>query len=365
VLPGDIGTEIAGLIGAAVAAGDLPAAAAAHPAAGTWRPAPPEAGGGPGTYATSLPFTLAAACRRDHRELAGWLADGLTAVPWVSAAQATGGGFVTVTVSTPCLAGVAARIAAAGPAAAAASEGLVGVTVTAPGLPDLAAARDWGLAWRGQRDALVGRLAGRAGAEVLALVTQRKRPRGSPSGPGPRPVAAAIADHGADAVRFALAATGTGDAGAIERRLCVPLDLRNPYVAVRYAHADATSTLRWAAALGLSGAEPGGQADQAGQPPEPESAELALLDAMSWLPERVAAAARRGRPAELAGYLDEVAGAWLDCREACPALPFGGRAAPAGPDGAQTAGRLGLAAAAAVTLAAGLALLGVHAPARM
>ena len=98
---------------------------------------------------------------------------------------------------------------------------------------------------------------------------------------------------------------------------------------------------------------------------EPHPAELALLDVLSWLPERVAAAARGRRPAELAAFLKVVAAAWLDCREACPALPFGGRAAPADPGGPQTAARLEFAAATSITLAAGLALLGLTAPARM
>ncbi len=120
--------------------------------------------------------------------------------------------------------------------------------------------------------------------------------------------------------------------------------------------------MRWAADLGIA---PAGTGPSPSPAAEPHPAELALLDVLSWLPERVAAAARGRRPAELAAFLKVVAAAWLDCREACPALPFGGRAAPADPGGPQTAARLEFAAATSITLAAGLALLGLTAPARM
>jgi len=76
--------------------------------------------------------------------------------------------------------------------------------------------------------------------------------------------------------------------------------LANPAYAVRYAHAAAAAVLRWAAALGTRPA--GFTARLLAEPRE-----LALLDALSWLPERVAMAARRGRPDEFAGYLEELA----------------------------------------------------------
>jgi arginyl-tRNA synthetase len=84
---------------------------------------------------------------------------------------------------------------------------------------------------------------------------------------------------------------------------------------------------------------------------------------MSWLPERIAAASRRHRPADLARYLEHLARAWLDCSESCSVLPFRGRGA--GGSRAGTATRLELAEAASTTLAAGLGLLGVAAPAMM
>ena len=91
--------------------------------------------------------------------------------------------------------------------------------------------------------------------------------------------------------------------------------------------------------------------------------ERALLGAMSWLPERVAWAARRGQPGEFARYLAELADAYHDCREHCPALPFGGHSAPRDPD--TTRARLWLVTAARTAIAAGLDLLGVSAPDRL
>jgi DALR anticodon binding domain len=131
----------------------------------------------------------------------------------------------------------------------------------------------------------------------------------------------------------------------------VPLYLRD-LAAVRFAAADAAATGRWAAELGLARLEPL-EAGQLGQP-----AEIALLSQLSWLPERVAGAARHRQPDELPRYLERLASAWLDCREDCPALPFGGRAAPGGAAGISA--RLWLAEATATALAAGLDLVGVR-----
>jgi arginyl-tRNA synthetase len=103
--------------------------------------------------------------------------------------------------------------------------------------------------------------------------------------------------------------------------------------------------MRWAAALGTGEAGP--------QRPPADPGELALLDALSWLPERVAIAARRSRPDEFARYLEDVARVTL--------------ATLAGPGNRRSPGndRLALAAAARTGLAAGLGLLGVSAPDRL
>src|SRR5579859_7856857 len=65
----------------------------------------------PGSYATALPFRLTSA----PREAAARLAGKLRAEPWVATAEVTGPGFVTVTVTHDTLAGLAVRIAQAGP----------------------------------------------------------------------------------------------------------------------------------------------------------------------------------------------------------------------------------------------------------
>ena len=91
--------------------------------------------------------------------------------------------------------------------------------------------------------------------------------------------------------------------------------------------------------------------------------ELGLLYAISWLPERVAGAARRHQPPEFARYLEGLAVAYLDCRDKCPALPFLGSSAPS--DLAGIRARLWLAAAAAAALGAGLRLLGIDPPERV
>jgi hypothetical protein len=56
---------------------------------------------------------------------------------------------------------------------------------------------------------------------------------------------------------------------------------------------------------------------------------------------------------------------WLECSQACPALPFRGAAAPAVATGTLAAARLGLADAARAALACGLGLLGIAAPERL
>ena len=360
MIPADVGAEVARLLKAAVAAGDAPSSFGELSAAGTWRPAPAQAGGGPGTYATSLPLVISGLAGGAAAPVAARLAAGLGTVSWIRSARVTGDGYLTVSVTAAHLAALPARVAAAGPACAR-SSALAGVRATAPSLPDLGAAPGWERAWRMQRDALVGRLADAAGATVTFAQSQRNKLTDSAAQPSPGAVRAAVSHYGADAVGYALARASVSQRGAITSQLGLPLDLANPFVLVRYAHADAACTLRWAADLGLAPVE---------QPYRPSGddllpAELALIDAMSWLPERVAAAARRSRPAELTACLEHMAGAWLDCSDQCPAVPFRGSGAPSNPQGQLAAARLGLASAARVAIGAGLALLGLAAPARM
>ena len=101
-------------------------------------------GPAPGSYASSLPFRLA---RRgqDPRELAAALAAELAREPWIAAAEVTGPGFLTVTVTHDALAGLAVRIARAGPACAE-SDALRGRTVPARPRTAWSAGRRAGLA---------------------------------------------------------------------------------------------------------------------------------------------------------------------------------------------------------------------------
>ena len=168
---------------------------------------------------------------------------------------------------------------------------------------------------------------------------------------GDNPVARAVAYAGADAVRFSLARAVPGRPVGIDRQLIARHVLGNPAYAVRYAHARAASGVRWAA---------NSRPITLGRPAVPRhplahQAELVLLDALSWLPERVATAARRDRPDEFARYLEELASA------AIAALIGAGNpgSAPGRSD------RLAMAKAARTGLAAGLGLLGVGAPDRL
>jgi arginyl-tRNA synthetase len=148
-------------------------------------------------------------------------------------------------------------------------------------------------------------------------------------------------------VRFALARMPPGgeppDPAVVARHV-----LANPAYAVRYAHAAAAAVLRWAAVLGTR---------PAGFTPRllAEPGELALLDALSWLPERVAVAARRGRPDEFAGYLVELAARTIDTMNTTSFTKIANISSE----------RLWLADAARTGLAAGLGLLGIGAPDRL
>jgi arginyl-tRNA synthetase len=185
----------------------------------------------------------------------------------------------------------------------------------------------------------------------------------SPSKAGVGAPPAAVAYFGVDAVRFALAGAATPGPAAIERQLGLPLDLANPFVLIRYAHADAASTLRWAADLDLIADESHPAVSPGMTAVGLRPVEEGLIDVMSWLPERVAAAHRRRRPVDVVDFLENLAQAWLDCSERCSALPFRGLGAATAPG--TVAVRLELAEAVSTTLAAGLGLLGVAAPAMM
>jgi arginyl-tRNA synthetase len=295
-------------------------------------------GPAPGSYATALPFRLGPDPGTAAARLASRLRDEL----WIAKAEVTGPGFVTVSVTQATLARLAIRIAQAGPACAA-SDALAGRTVQAPAEIPLAAVPGWPQARAALAAQVTARLAATAGARIH---TERGAVPAPPS-PSRGAVADAIGFAGADAVRFALARMAPGgeppDPAVIARHV-----LANPAYAVRYAHAAAAAVLRWAAALGIR---------PAGFTPRllAEPGELALLDVLSWLPERVAVAARRGRPDEFAGYLAELAARTIDTMSTTSFTKI----ADIGSE------RLWLADAARTGLAAGLGLLGIGAPGRL
>jgi arginyl-tRNA synthetase len=370
VILADLDRELAALITAAVADGALPPAAADITPGRTWRRAPDQ---NPASFATSIAFDLAAATGRPPARLAASLARPLGRLPWVVAAEPARDGYLTITVSYRALGRAAARLAVAGPEAAA-STTLAGTTITALPWPDLAAASDWRHAWQDHGAAMTSRLAQAAGARISELrggergkpgvdaAPAAQRPTGNSgpaSGVAPAPgeaaslrdaeVADAVAWFGAPAVRYGLARTSPGRVAELGRAVLRPgASGPDPLYPVRQAHMSSDSTLRWAAEFHL---QPGDPADLLALP-----AEQALLGLLPWLPVRVAAAAGRGRPDELPFFLEAVSDAWLAVRLAAPALPFGGRAAPADP--AVAGARLTLAGAVRAVLACGLSLTG-------
>jgi DALR anticodon binding protein len=335
----------------AARAGELPAVIAkpGEPAdPSTLRPVPPKLGGHPGRYASTLPYLLAGPHLTAGRA-AGILARRLAALPWIAEAAAADG-YLSIGVTEEALTGLAVRIPAAEDCAR--SEILLGMSVVVPPPCPLTA-----LGWEEARlwlaAEITGKLAVEAGAEIL--ITERLAPANCDTA-GATSIQTIVSYAGLDAVKYALISQDHIQPGP---RVPVRQHLDNSLYAVRYAHAHAVSTLRQAADLGLGRGEAGEVAPRLLSQPQ----ERALLGAMSWLPERVAWAVRRGRPGEFARYLEELASTYHDCRESCPALPFGGSGAPRG-EGTLRA-RLWLVTAARTAIATGLGLLGIDAPARL
>ena len=323
--------------------------------AGTWEPAPPGSAPAPGTYATPISFRLADNHPVGPLRIAMTLAAALRRAGWVRAATVTGG-YLTVTVTPDALAALATRITAAGPGCAR-STALAGPTVPAPPAPDLAAAAGWADARRRLAAFLTGRLAEVAGARTFPSDLEERQaiPARRPA-PAPGPVAAAIEFAGAGAIRYALARLPPGAPADVDACHAAAQHLGVPAYAVRYAHAHAVSTLRQAADLGLSLGEAADFQPRLLAHPS----ERALLDELSWLAERVAGAARRGRPDVFPRYLERVADAYFDWQEQCPAVwPSMTTGGPG------IAARLWLAAATATVLRTGLDLLGVDASDRL
>ena len=367
---GDLSAALATAAAAAVASGGLTddggLGADSGLIAGTWGPVPSEAGGGPGSYATTLPFVLAHRLAADPARVAAVLAAALRSIvagAEISDISVTGGGYLSLTLTPDTLARLAVRISRAGPGCAR-SQAMDGVRVSAPRDTRLASAHDWADAWPRLTAQQCGRLAEAAGAEVtwVPLLPGQNAP-----GEG-GPVAEAVAYAGEDAVRFALSRLAGGPVGrapgphepGLSPRAMAAQHLGNPAYAVRYAHAHAASALRQAADLGL----PELDVERFQPCLLAHPSERVLLDAMSWLPERVAGAARRRQPHVVAAYLEDLAGRYFDWQEACPVMRPGS-VPPRLLGGELTQARLQLASAARTALETGLQLLGIAAPGRM
>jgi arginyl-tRNA synthetase len=361
MITADLDRELAIALRPLAARGVLPGPATKLTPRGSWRPVPD---GDPWGYATAAPFEIAGRAGLPASQIAAAVAGSLGSVPWIEAATPSGGGYLTVTVTRQALAASAARMAAAGPACAN-SAILRGTTATSWPWPDLAAAGSWQHAWQLQADAMTSHLAHAAGAAPADLSGRERASTGT------RPVSTtrsdvhdAVAYSGSDSVRYRLARTMSGhrlepaSLGIASTGAARP-PMADPLYPVQQAHAAAASAVRWAADLGLEPAEITGSLGRRLSSPT----EGALLGMLSYLPVRVAAAARRRRPDELPRYLEQVSAAWLLCQLQAPALPFGGRAAPR--DFYQAGARLMLARAVAAVIAAGLALTGVAAPDRL
>jgi arginyl-tRNA synthetase len=373
-----------------VISGDLRRAIARAVAGEGLPPADPglRPAGGPGRYASSVAFAFG----ERRARLAARIAARLTETDGIALAEVTGPGFITITIAPGELAAQAERVARAGPACAT-SDALNGVTVPGPPAGDPLTAPSWEEARALLAAQVTVNLAAAAGATVTdpedmertvsspgpktmaspqemertvappdsqqsavggeATVRYSKRLAQPSASPRPREteVSRAVAFAGPDAVRFSLASAVPGRPVAIEAAIIARHVLSNPAYAVRYAHARAASGVRWAATSQTVPLRRG--AVRWHLPADP--GELVLLDALSWLPERVATAARRGRPDEFARYLEELANAAI-------AALIG-----AGDPGTVRvpSDRLAMATAARTGLAAGLGLLGVGAPDRL
>ncbi|MGH3301577.1 MAG: DALR anticodon-binding domain-containing protein [Streptosporangiaceae bacterium] len=345
----DLDRELAARIARLVADGTLPPEAARIAPGRTWHAAPD---GYPASFATSVSFELAALADREPADIAVRLAAPLAQLPWVAAAERTGGGYLTITVTPRALAEAAVRLARA-ELGAAASTILAGTTTTVRPWPDPAAAPSWRCAWQEHAEAMTGRLAQMAGASVTDTMRAERQTHRADVAPARQPsVADAVSWFGAPSLRYALARATPRQVSQLGTTLRPGAPGAERQSVVRQAHASAVSTLRWAAELRLDVADPGERCAELLRSP----AEQTLLGMLPWLPVRVAAAAARRRPDELPAFLEAVAAGWLAAWQAAPALPFGGQAAPADP--ATAGARLMLATAVTAVLASGLALTG-------
>ena len=158
-----------------------------------------------------------------------------------------------------------------------------------PPEPHLAAASDGADAWGRLAAHLTGGWPRRpARAHSPAFMPNETPCRPAPGRAIPSPWGTPSTSPGP--VRFATRCPATaGDPAEVDPGRAAQRRLDVPAYAVRYAHAHAVSALRQAADLGLGL----GEAAEFGPRLLAHPSELVLLDELSWLPERVAGAARR------------------------------------------------------------------------
>jgi arginyl-tRNA synthetase len=283
-------------------------------------------------YCSTAPFGIPGT---SPLEVARALAGRLGAESWIALAEATGTGYLTITVTRGALDGLSARIVAAGPDCVR-SDALLGEIVSVPPPADIAAAETWQQAHAALAAELIASLSLAAGATPApfasaqpgaARVSMSHRPPSRGIGdssttaePGAEGALGqpphAVAWAGEEAIRFALASIPPGQPVRIDPETLARHLPSNPAFAVRYAHARAASVPRWAAAA----------VSPANTPQALTDPELALVG-------------------QLSRYLAELADATT---------------VTIGP-----ASNLELAAAARTSLAAGLGLLRIAAPDRL
>ena len=161
-----------------------------------------------------------------------------------------------------------------------------------------------------------------------------------------------IEEVGADAVRFMLITRAADTPMDFDLDLAVKQSDENPVYYVQYAHARIASILKKAAETGAT--SEGGDVALLTHP-----AELELIRAMLRLPEIVETAANKLEPHHLPHYAIDLAGVFHSFYKQCRVVSSD----PA--DAAITRARLKLVAAAKLTLARSLHLMGVHAPEAM
>ncbi len=328
------------VLSAARAAG-YPAREAGHPAEDPVLRAP----GRPGQYTAGLPLRLAP---RHPYPVAEAMAARLNREPWIASVTPAPLGYLVITVTDDALDRLAVRVTEAG-LACARSDALGGTTLTPPRISQDGP-------WAGAHSAVLfqvtASLGTAAGASVPPDFFSRRSGVILTAFGDSGPVREAAEFAGPDAIRYTLARTPAGHLVPPDPQVAARHTEANPAYAVQYAYSCAASTLRWAADLGLSR----GPAEQFRPGSLAHPRERALLDALSWLPEQVARAARRGLPHEFTSFCEELAERYQVCRVTCPAWPERQPVVRA---------RLWLTGAVAAGLAAGLGLLGVSAPGRL